>query len=240
MTERLPCRSEGCKATILPATAAKTGGYCMPCHQEQERQKRQAYIEQHRRTVNVYEGVTDRLEILKLMHAPVPYDPLIQFVPYPLSREQVYLSLTDEEAVRLVNYAMERLAAGDQKLSLNILSSLVCYRNMDISGCLSELLNRGICRPGIVYKDAEPEVRDRLLEQVERNNEQQNDSLLRRNDILLALSWIGDPVVVSRFREWRTNRPRWAEQLSLRPRLTPVRLAGSSLRRAFGGNWFIV
>ncbi|WP_410771463.1 hypothetical protein [Fontibacillus sp. BL9] len=70
MTERLPCKSEGCKATILPATAAKTGGYCMPCVQEQEQRKRQAYIEAHRKTVNLFEGLTDPVEILKLKHAP--------------------------------------------------------------------------------------------------------------------------------------------------------------------------
>lgn len=34
-TEQIPCKTEGCGATILPTTAAKTGGFCMPCHQWQ-------------------------------------------------------------------------------------------------------------------------------------------------------------------------------------------------------------
>lgn len=210
MTERLPCQTEGCRATILPTTAAKTGGYCMPCHQEQERQKRQAYIEKHRRTVNVYEGVTDRVEILKLMHTPAPYDPLIQYVPYPLAKEQVYESLTDEEAVRMRDYALELLAEGDQSRSRDILSSLVCYRNMNIADCLPELLNREMYRPAILYKDAAPEVRDPLLERVEEDDK-------HRSDILLALSWIGDSAVVGRFREWRASRPSWAERLYVAP-----------------------
>ena len=83
MTERIPCKTEGCRATILPTTAAKTGGYCMPCHQWREQQKYQAYIEQNRKTVNLYEGLTDPVEILKMMHAPRRHDPLIRYVPYP-------------------------------------------------------------------------------------------------------------------------------------------------------------
>lgn len=81
MTERLPCRNEGCSATILPATAAKTGGYCMPCKQEMQRAERQRYIEQHRRDIDLYEGITDPVEILKIMHAPVKRDPLIRYFP---------------------------------------------------------------------------------------------------------------------------------------------------------------
>lgn len=147
MTERIPCKTEGCRATILPATAAKTGGFCMPCHQWQARQKEQAYIEQHRRTVNLYEGLTDRVDILKLMHAPRRYDPLIQYVPYPLSKEELYVSLTGEEANRMLEYAVELLGADDQDTGMDILSSLVCYRNENIAGCLPILLELGVYDP---------------------------------------------------------------------------------------------
>ncbi|WP_460323591.1 hypothetical protein [Paenibacillus sp. YSY-4.3] len=34
MSERVPCQNPGCSATILPTTALKTGGTCMPCHQK--------------------------------------------------------------------------------------------------------------------------------------------------------------------------------------------------------------
>ena len=43
--------------------------------------------------MNLYEGLADRLGILKLLHAPRRYDPLIQYVPYPLSKEDLYVSL---------------------------------------------------------------------------------------------------------------------------------------------------
>jgi hypothetical protein len=31
MIERIPCKTPGCERTILPSTAEKTGGFCMPC-----------------------------------------------------------------------------------------------------------------------------------------------------------------------------------------------------------------
>ncbi|OPA72929.1 DUF1963 domain-containing protein [Paenibacillus selenitireducens] len=212
MTERIPCKTEGCRATILPTTAAKTGGYCMPCHQEQERQKRQAYIEQHRKTVNLYEDLTDPVEILKVMHTPRQHDPLIQYVPYPLSKEQMYVSLTAEEAGRMLKYALELLAAGDKNEADPILLSLVCYRNDYIVEVLPELMEHGMYHSGILFKDAPPDIRDRLLQQVEWDDD-------NRNHLLLILSWIGDPVVISRIREWRLHPPEWAEQLFVGPEI---------------------
>lgn len=212
MTERIPCQTKGCKATILPTTAAKTGGYCMPCHQEQERQKRQAYIEQHRRTVNLYEGLTDSVEILKIMHAPKQYDALIQYVPYPSSKEQMYVSLTAEEAGRMLKYALELLAVGNDSGADDILLSLVCYRNDNINEALHELMERGMYHSGILFKDAPPDIRDRLLQQMEWDDD-------NRNHLLLVLSWIGDPVVVSRFQKWRLHPQEWAGQLFVKPEI---------------------
>ncbi|CAH1204542.1 hypothetical protein PAECIP111892_02468 [Paenibacillus auburnensis] len=96
MTERIPCKSEGCSAVILPATFHKTGGYCMPCQQRKERQERQEYIVKHRREINLYEGISDPVELLKLMHSSRPHDPLIEYTPYELSKEQLYITLSEE------------------------------------------------------------------------------------------------------------------------------------------------
>nr|WP_309271697.1 DUF2625 family protein [Paenibacillus sp.] len=210
MTEKIPCNSEGCAATILPTTAAKTGGYCMPCHQEQERRKRQAYIERHRKTVNLYEGLNDKVEILKIMHAPRRYDPLVEYIPYPLNKVQMYDSLSSEEAASLMDYAMHLFASGDEETSQEILSSLVCYRNDSVAGCLPILMENGVYYPGILYKDATPDIRDRLLEQVEWDDD-------NRNHILLMLAWIGDEQVVRRFHKWRVNPPQWAGQMYVAP-----------------------
>lgn len=83
MSERLPCQTPGCTGKILPATALKTGGICMPCYQQKKAMERQAYIEQNRKEVNRYAGIHDPVEILTIMHSPRKPDPLIKEVPYP-------------------------------------------------------------------------------------------------------------------------------------------------------------
>lgn len=210
MTERLPCKTEGCSATILPNTAAKTDGICMPCFQEQERKKQQAYIEKHRKTVNLYAELIDPVDILKVMHAPRKHDPLIQYVPYPLNKEQMYISLSDQEADRMLKYAMELLTVNNESEAENILLSLVCYRDHNVSDVLPELIERGLFHNPILFKDAAQNIRDQLLEQV--NWDEDN-----RNHILLVLGWIGDKVVIDQFREWQTEPPKWAEQLYVAP-----------------------
>lgn len=210
MAERIPCKTEGCSSTILPTTAAKTGGICMPCQQEQVRQEQQAYIEKHRRTVNLYEGLTDPIEILKVMHAPRNYDPLTQYVDYSHSKEQVYVSLTAAEAGQMLKNAVELLDASNEDEAEQILLSLVCYRNDDISEVLPVLIERDMYHSSILYKDAPAEIRDRLLQQVEWDDD-------NRNHLLIILSWIGDAEVVRQFEEWRLHSPKWAGQLFVNP-----------------------
>ncbi len=44
MDERIPCKNPQCSHFILPATAARTEGYCMPCVQARYRQEQEEYI----------------------------------------------------------------------------------------------------------------------------------------------------------------------------------------------------
>lgn len=210
MAERFPCKTEGCSATILPNTAAKTDGICMPCHQEQERKKQQAYIEQHRKTVNLYAQLTDHVDILKVMHAPRKHDPLIQYVPFPLNMEQMYISLSDQEADRMLKYAMELLAGNNESEAEEILLSLVCYRDDNISDVLPELIECELFYNPILFKNASQDIRDQILERVEFDED-------NRNHLLLVLGWIGDTVVIDQVREWQTQQPKWAEQLFVPP-----------------------
>ncbi|EPY03833.1 hypothetical protein PAALTS15_28866 [Paenibacillus alvei TS-15] len=210
MAERIPCKTEGCSSTILPTTSAKTGGICMPCQQEQVRQEQQAYIEQHRKTVNLYEGLTNPVDILKVMHAQRTYSPLIQYVDYPHRKEHIYVSLTAAEAEQMLKYAVELLDVGNEDEAEQILLSLVCYRNDNISEVLPKLLERDMYYPSILFKDSSAEIRERLLQQVEWDDD-------NRNHLLLILSWIGDAEVVRQFEEWRLLSPKWAGQLFVNP-----------------------
>lgn len=210
MTERIPCIREGCANTILPATAARTGGYCMPCKQEMEREERQRYIEANRRDVNLYAGITDPVEVLKIMHKPQVRDPLIRYTPYEQSEEQVYLSLSVEQQDQMKDYAMKRIRTRNEDTGKDILVYLVCYHDISLTAEIPELLEQEIYYPAILYKSASGEVRDRLLQQVNTDDE-------NRNHILLMLAHIGDDVVVQQFQQWRQSPPSWASELYVAP-----------------------
>lgn len=49
MTHRIPCKSPACTSTILPETAARTDGYCMPCVQAQQQREHDEYIRKIKR-----------------------------------------------------------------------------------------------------------------------------------------------------------------------------------------------
>ncbi|MCM3134023.1 DUF1963 domain-containing protein [Paenibacillus polysaccharolyticus] len=210
MTERIPCVREGCDHMILPATAAKTGGYCMPCKQEMEREAHQRYIEANRRDVDLYEGVTDAAQILKIMHDPRAYNELIRYVPYKYTMEQVYLSLSAEQQHEMKNYAMDLIRSDDEDGGKDILLYLVCYQDMPLTAEIPELLERGIVYPAVLFKSASGKTRDHLIQQV--NNDEEN-----RNHFLIMLAYIGDEVVVQQFWEWKLSPPEWAGKLYVAP-----------------------
>src|SRR5262245_33916814 len=109
MATRIACGSPGCSRLILPATAARTGGLCMPCVQEKARRDNDAYIRANRRDANLYEGVDDPLELIKLKFSERQHDPMIRYLSCPRSDEDIYAALDAGNASALVTYASELL-----------------------------------------------------------------------------------------------------------------------------------
>lgn len=210
MSERIPCRTEGCSATILPATAEKTGGICMPCHQELLRLEQEAYIRENRKDVDVYAGITDPVEILRRMHTRRPYNPLERVLPYEKSREEVYASLSSGDIERLKAYAVALIEEDELDTPQDILAALVCWTEASIADCLPLLMSRQEYHPSILYMHATAEIRDELIRQLDLDAD-------NRNAILLALAWIGDEKVVELFREWRAHPPVWTKELYIAP-----------------------
>ncbi|HZG77067.1 MAG TPA: DUF1963 domain-containing protein [Paenibacillus sp.] len=210
MSERLPCQSPGCSATILPTTVLKTGGICMPCHQKRLAAEKQAYIKQNRKDVNRYTGLIDPVEILKIMHTPRQYNPLENEIPYHKSAQELYHQLTKAERERLENYAITLIHEGDFDRAETILLSLVCFTNDRIERGLDALFRKGRYYPGILYKNAGPKIRDELIHLVDRDSE-------NREHLLLALAWISDGEVLQLFARWRKNPPPWASEFYLPP-----------------------
>ncbi len=74
-------------------------------------------------------------------------------------------------------------------------------------------LKQGMFHPATLYKDASPQVCDKLIARLE---EEQTDTL-NINGILLALATIGDEVVLDAFKRWEENPPTWREKLYVGP-----------------------
>lgn len=208
MIERIPCINLDCTATILPATATKTGGYCMPCYQALQREAHMRYVEENRRTVDLYEGVTDPVEILKIMYTPRAYDELIKYVPSPLTEEQLYLQLDRDQMVNMERYAKEKWLHGDEHLGWKIVLSLSCYRDYNISDEMLQLALQGSYNAAILFRNASYSIRDQCLAQivVDKN---------KRHALLLALAWLGDDQVVQQFNQWRLSPPSWANEMHI-------------------------
>lgn len=182
----------------------------MPCVQARAKQEHDAYIRANRRDVNEFEGVSDRVEILKIIHSPRKFDPLVNWVPYQTSTDAVYLGLEKDECERLSAYAEGLIGTDDHDVAEDILRCLAAFTDFPLDRCLRTLLSNNSFWPSLAFRNSPPDVRDGLISRLE---EDQGN----RNHILLALAWIGDAVVVSQFQKWRLDPPDWRGTLNIPP-----------------------
>lgn len=213
MDDRLPCKNPECSHRILPATAARTGGYCMPCVQADEKQKYDEYIKKNRKTINVFEGINDPVEMLKLIHQPRKHDPLIEWVPCPVTTDSLYQQLSAEEAQQMALHAETLFDDGDVNEAQDICLCLAAFTHANLDDCLRQWVEDEDVLdeyPDFPFHRSPADVRDNLLRRVEYDEE-------NRNTLLCALAWIGDDVVVERFNHWRQTPPTWHHSLYIPP-----------------------
>lgn len=214
VSTRVACKTAGCTRTILAATAARSGGYCMPCVQAKERQQREAHIRANRRDVDPYDGIADPLEILKLVHSPPKPDPLIRYAPPPREPAALYAELNSGQIAALVRHAHSLLKKGDTHVAQRIAAGLVAFVSAEISSLLQELIRIEELRPQFVFHRAAPKIRNLLTQHLARVAG--HDRLLT-DKLLCALAWVGDERVVELFAGWRAQSPSWASDLHIPP-----------------------
>ena len=212
MTHRIPCKSPACISTILPETAARTNGYCMPCEQAQQQREHDEYIKKNKKIVNAFAGLSDPVVMLKLIHQPRKFDALIDWTPCPVPTDALYQQLTTDQAQLMADYATERFASGEYKLAQEICLCLAAFTQANLNAYFREWLSYDDLDNDsyMPFHRAPTDVRDRLLERVE-------DDAENRNCILQCLAWIGDDVVVERFAHWRNSPPPWRSSLYIEP-----------------------
>jgi hypothetical protein len=210
MTERVQCANEDCERTILIATAKKTGGVCMPCHQAKERKEREKYIRENRKDINVYEGIDDPVELIKLIHTTQPNDPLINYVPCPIPIEKLYSNLSEFELHKLVAYIKEMASSDGIEAVETMALELASFQCPNLTELQKIMLNNHEYYPSLLFKNADNLIVTKLLARLETEVD-------NRNLILLALAWACTDQVVAEFNRWRTETPSWSNNLNIPP-----------------------
>lgn len=209
--KRIPCKNKQCDKTILEATVKKTGGYCYPCYNAIQAKEREEYIRKNRKEVNLYEGISDPVEIIKIMHRDKKYDPLIKYINYPKTKEEMYEILSKDDVDRLKNYAMELYKNGNDEWE-QILLHLVCFKGVDIDDCLKVLIDDCKIYEPSLFKNASDDIAELLIEKLNCK-----DDRVSVNHILISLAMIGNDRVVELFNEWKKNEPEFAPNLYVKP-----------------------
>jgi hypothetical protein len=210
MADRVPCRNPECSRTILPSTAAETGGLCMPCVQAAAREERAKYMKENRRDLNEFAGVEDPVEVLKIIHRPRKHDPLVNWIPYATPTDQIYAGLSKRDTSRLQEYAALLIGSGRKDESESIVLCLSAFTDAQIEQCLRAFVSCNSFYPSLPFHRSPPSLRDELIERIEKDQG-------NRNHILSALAWIGDSKVVAVFAAWKRRPPSWASSLYIPP-----------------------
>ena len=207
---RVPCRNEGCSNLILPATAAANDGFCAPCVQKRDRDEREKFIRENRREVNQYEGLTDAVEIIQVLHTERKYDPLIVYAPEPKAIEVLYGEIDESGAERLMDTAILALQAGNNRYATSIAQGLAALTDFRLDRLLHQWVKNRELRPAVIFRGAGANVRNAVIEALQTGR-------VNTNEALSALAWIGDEVVQRKFRQWDAEAASWKKSLHIKP-----------------------
>ena len=191
---------------ILPATARANDGYCMPCVHKRRREEHEEYIRRNRREVDPYAGITDVVEIIRVMHTRRPNDPLVVYRPGPKSAEELYSELNTEQAARLMTMAAEAMFARDHGFAEAVAESLATLTDFSLDEMLEAWVESNCFWPPVIFRGAGPKMRDAVIKAAQ-------SKTVNRHHARCALAWIGDGGAQDFFREWE------GEALSLRPEI---------------------
>lgn len=209
--EQLACKTPGCPNTILATTAARTAGTCRPCEQRFAREQHAEFVRANRREVDPYDGVTDVVQIVKILLRDRVYDELVIEKPFPQDVGDYFASLRPEDVDRLITLAVSLISARTHAAD-DLAVYLATFTTADLQALQRARLAAECLHPGVVFRNAPEDVRDQLID---RTRPEANP--LDLNHTLVALAWIGDDSVVRLFAGWQVNPPGWRSKLHVSP-----------------------
>jgi hypothetical protein len=208
--DRVRCISPGCGNLIQPATAKRTGGYCGPCDGKRKWVERQEYLRKNRKDVDLYAGITDPVEILRITYQRRKPDPLIHYLPPPRSVEEMCGELSLVQAGSLMSLAAQALRDGDRQFAEDVARVLAGFTDYRLDSMLETWVDLGAFWPSLAFRSAGRAIRDRVLDALRSDD-------VNANHALQAAAWIGDDIVVGAFRAFDSALPSWATYLYIPP-----------------------
>jgi hypothetical protein len=184
----------------------------MPCVQRARAEEHARYVAAHRVDVDPFAGLSDPVDILRAVHrgARRPHDPLVNLLPYARSTADVYRSLDQDDADRLLHDVI----ANDDFLD-DVARHLASFASIDLGRCQEALLDRRLLRPSFVFRGAHERIVDRLFALLPGRSA--SSGAVTMNDVLLALAWTRAPRVIESMIEWSRHRPSWSSDLHIPP-----------------------
>jgi hypothetical protein len=217
---RLQCRAEGCENSITAATAARTDGYCAPCHGKLVRARRDTHVRENRKDVDPFAGISDTAEILRIAHQDRPHDPLINYAPPPRRIEELYGSLTHAQGKELMAFAEQSLRSGNTRVAEEIATHLAAFTAYSLDDMLETWLKLGRFWPAIAFRGAGEGICRDLLSHLRPTRSLWSRFKMKEvnaDHALQAAAWIGTDLVIEAYQRFDAEPPAWARGLHIRP-----------------------
>ncbi len=136
----------------------------MPCFNRRAREERDAYIRAHQKHVNLFENLSNPLEIIKVFHAVRVHDPLIIYTPYDGRISECYRALRADDTAALLDHAVGLYQANRQKEAKKIATCLLLFQSVDLSPLLDLMITQKDLEPAFLFAGAPVSLQQKLHE----------------------------------------------------------------------------
>ena len=205
----------------------------MPCFQAALQKARDEHIRKNRRDLNEFDGITDPVEALKIVHRPRKYDPLLNWIPPPKPVDQLYSDLSDHDQSRLADYAKSQTGSNRNDEAEDILLCLAAFTDARFDSCLRAFASHNLFWPSLPFHRSPPDVRDELIARVEKDARTVITSSWRSRGLEMLPLW--------RYSSVGGVSPRGGRnRCTLRHKITRVKPDGNSTMKDDGGTFTFI
>jgi hypothetical protein len=158
---KILCKTTDCDAMILPTTATRNDGLCEPCYKK--------FLLDNRRIINLYEKITDPVQIIKIYHHNHKDDLINVYEPYEGKIFDCYKQLTTQEAQNLYQYAITLYKCQNYDEAKRIMIGIVALNLIEVTEFLNELIENQDYQLPLLFHHCSTEILTQLLNNLAKN-----------------------------------------------------------------------